>query len=201
LSVLFAILTLGACASTPTQPLKESDRVALSTIEVSPEVKVAPDAYYFGPNAMPDFLFGAVGGAIAAGSNKSPADELKTFATDNNISVAEIVRTEFIKQLEAKRKFRLVDSNADAVVRLDVSQYGISIPNGFSSRFVPVLAVRSQLVKGSGQVIWASSGRIHPLSEVIEPVTAEAIKANPQVLRDMWSAAARGAVEKMLSRI
>lgn len=40
LPVLFAILTLGACASTPTQPLKESDRAAISTVEVSPEVKV-----------------------------------------------------------------------------------------------------------------------------------------------------------------
>ncbi len=73
--ILSALLTLGACASTPTQPLKDSDRAAIGTIEVSPDVKVAPDVYYFGPNAMPGMLFGAVGGAIAAASNKKPADE------------------------------------------------------------------------------------------------------------------------------
>ena len=121
---------------------------------------------------MPGMLFGAVGGAIAAASNKKPADELKTFAKENSISIAEIVRTQFIDQLAAKNQFRIVDGNADAVVKLDVYQYGISIPNGFSTRFVPVLFVRCQVIKPNDQVVSASSGQVHPLSDVVEPVTA-----------------------------
>jgi hypothetical protein len=196
---LLVVLALGACAST--HALKETDRRTITIVTVSPEVKVAPELYYFGPGTSVAMLFGAVGGAAAMAANKAPADELKEFAKVNGISIEDIVRKEFVAQLQTARKFRVSEDNANAVFRLDVSQYGLSVPTGLSSGLVPILTVRAELLNKKGEVIWADTERVRPLSVVVDSVSPETIRGNPQILRSMWTEAAQQVVLDMLKTL
>jgi hypothetical protein len=196
---LLMILALAACASTHT--LKESDRSAISTVAINPDIHVSPDLYYFGPGSTIGLLFGAVGGAATAAANRAPADELKEFAKDNGISIAEIVRKQFVAQLLTTGKFRVSEDHPNAVFRLDISQYGLSIPNGFSGSLVPILSVHAELLNDKGEVVWATTGRVHPLSGVVDSVSPETLRANPQILRNMWTQAAQQAVLDMMQTL
>lgn len=200
---LLVVLALGACASTHT--LKDTDRKTINTVTISPGVKVAPEMYYFGPGTSVGMLFGAVGGAVggavAMAANKAPADELKQFAKDNRISIEDIVRKEFVAQLHATRKFRISEENADATFRLDVSQYGLSVPTGLSSGLVPILTLHAELLNNKGEVIWSTTGRAHPLSGIVDSVSPDAIRGDPQILRNIWTEAAQQVVLDMLKTL
>jgi len=197
-AALSTILILGACAST--QPLKESDRKGITTVAVSPDVRVSPELYYFGAGSSFGLLFGAVGGAAMAAANQGPAEQLRQFATQNNISIEEIVRKQFTAQL-VTRRFRVSDGNADATFKLDVRQYGLSVPTGFSSDLVPVLTVHAELLNGNGQVMWSTTKRVHPLSGVSDSVPLETIRGNPELLRTMWTQAAQQVVLEMMETL
>jgi hypothetical protein len=196
---LLVVLALGACAST--HALKEADRNTITAVTISPDVKVAPEVYYFGPGTSMGILFGAVGGAAAMAANKAPADELKEFAKDNGISIEHIVRKEFVAQLQAARKFRVSEDNADATFRLDVSQYGLSVPTSLSGGLVPILRVHAELLNNKGEVIWSTTGRAHPLSGIVDSASPEVIHGNPQILRNMWTEAAQQVVLDMLKTL
>lgn len=196
---LLVVLALCACAST--HALKETDRNTITTVAISPDVKVAPEVYYFGPGTSVAMLFGAVGGAAAVAANKGPADELKEFAKDNRISIEDIVRKEFVAQLHAGRKFRVSEDNANATFRLDVSQYGLSVPTSLSGGLVPILRVHAELLNTKGEVIWSTTGRVHPLSGIVDSASPEVIHGNPQILRNMWTEAAQQVVLDMLKTL
>lgn len=194
---MLSMLALGACA--PTQALKESDRAAIATIAVSPEVKVPPEPYYFGPGS-PLVLFGAVGGAILAAMNVAPTEALTKLANDNGILIGEIVRDQMVDELRAAKRLGITSDGADAVLRLEVTLYGVSVPHGFSGEFVPTLRVRGELLAKEGRVVWQGDEYVHPMSNVVAPVSSDAIR-DPQILRSMWTTAAKRAAHGMMKTL
>lgn len=88
-------------------------------------------------------------------------------------------------------------SNSFANCRLTVS-YGISIPHGFSTDYVPVLAVNAKLVRNN-QIIWQDSERFLPLSKGLPRYKMNAIISDPKNLSAMWDKASAIVVNKMIN--
>ncbi|MGO9443736.1 MAG: hypothetical protein ACLPXB_03045 [Thiobacillaceae bacterium] len=186
---LFACLT--GCASTP--QLSSDDRSHLGTLRIDPTIETQSQMYYLGPGSGIGFLFGAVGGAITAVANLSPGEQFKKFAQDNGINIDQIVKEEATKAFRESGKLKLTDTSDPNVSTLKISipMYGFSIPNGFSSKLVPIVGIKCTLVDPSGKTIWSARESTHPLGNPADGRTIDEFKSNPKEIEDSWRIAAK----------
>lgn len=192
---------LSGCAAT--QQLSEQDRKKIEVVKLNNEVKRPKEMYYFGPGASIGFAFGAIGGAIAAASQMGPGQEMLAFAEKNGVRIEEIVAQEFSEALRQSGKFRIGDTTETngATISLSVFQFGFSVPNGFSSKLVPVIAYSGEMVDGSGNVLWRATENLMPLGNPVDGIPADELRANAKAIEAAWRAAAKHMANNMVQAL
>lgn len=192
---------LSGCAST--QQLSEQDKKKIEVVRLNDQVKRPKEMFYFGPGASIGFAFGAIGGAIAAASQIGPGQELLAYAERNGVRIEEIVAQEFGEALRQSGKFRISDTTEanGATISLSVFQFGFSVPNGFSSKLVPVIAYSGEMVDASGNVLWRASQSLSPLGNPVDGMPADELRANPKAIEAAWRAAARHMANNMVQEL
>jgi hypothetical protein len=199
--VLVLSVLLTGCAST--QKLSEQDKKRIEVVKLNSKVERPKEMSYLGPGASVGFLFGPLGGAIAGAASLAPGNEMLSFAEQNGVRIEEIVAQEFEGALRESGKLKIVDMVGDngATINLSVIQFGFSVPNGFSSKLVPVVALKSEMVDAGGNVIWSARDNVLPLGNPVEGEPADALRSNAKAIEAAWRAAvkhiARGMVEEL----
>jgi hypothetical protein len=194
------LLALAGCASV--QPISDTDRKAVVAVAIAPQVAKPPAMYYLGPGGAAGLMFGAIGGAMAAGSIEESRKSFQQFVDRNGISIEGIVLDEVSAAVKRSRKFPLVDAPQPGAATLLVSiyQYGFSIPNGFSSKLVPILALRCELKDAAGKLVWSADDRLLTLGNPVEPSEPDAIRNDPRAMEASWRAAARHLAAAIVAR-
>lgn len=188
---LALLLLLSACATT--QQLSDEDRKKISVVRINSNVQKAPVMYYLGPDAGPLFAFGAVGGAVIAATSAEPARVLQEFAEKNGIFIEKIAFQEIDDAMRRSGKLKVAASGeaAEATMNVIVYQYGFSIPNGFSSNLLPVVAIRCEMVDLAGKVIWSANDNVLTIRNPAPPMTLQAMRDDPKRIEDAWRRAAK----------
>jgi len=190
--VLVVLLSLLAgCASV--QPISDANRKKVASVSIHPDVAKPPQMYYLGPGGSVGLMFGAIGGALAAGSIEESRKSFQTYVEKHGISIEKIVREEVEAAVRKSGKMPLAEQPQPGGAQLIVSiqQYGFSIPNGFSSVLVPILYLRCELKDGSGALLWSASDRLMPLGNPVEGLPPEKLQNDPAAMEGAWRAAAR----------
>lgn len=195
---LLSVVLLSGCAKTI--QMSQNDRERIKTVSVKEEITLPPHMYYFGHGQSLGLLFGLIGGAIAGSSALKTGDEIALFAKENGIHIERIVQEEFTNQLASSGKFGLSDqAGVDAELQMDIIVYGISIPHGFSKKFIPVLKVEAKLIDLLGTVVWQDNDYV--FGSHLPGFTLEEISENPEHLRESWEAAARQAAANVIEKM
>lgn len=197
--VLLLSVLLTGCAST--QKMTEQDKKRIEVVKLNTKVERPKDMYYFGPGASVGLLFGAVGGAIAGAANIAPGNAMLSFAEQNGVRIEEIVSQEFEGALRESGKLKIVDMPGDkgATINLSVIQFGFSVPNGFSSKLVPVVSFKSEMVDAGGNVIWSARDGVLPLGNPVEGEPADALRSNAKAIEAAWRAAVKHIARNMIN--
>jgi hypothetical protein len=199
--VLMLSVLLTGCAST--QKLTEQDKKRIEVVKLNSRVERPKEMYYFGPGASVGLLFGAVGGAIAGASNIKPGNELLAFAEQNGVRIEDIVSQEFDGALRQSGKLKIADTVGanGATINLTVLQFGFSVPNGFSSKLVPVVSFKSEMVDSGGNVVWSARDSVLPLGNPVEGEPADALRADAKAIDAAWRAAVRHLARNMVNEL
>lgn len=189
------IATLGilisGCATT--QNLSDEDRKKISVVRINSNVEKVPNMYYLGPGTGALLAFGAVGGAAASAASSEPAKVLQDFAEKNGIFIEKIAFQEIDAAVRESGRLKVSDSVEETAATMNVLVYiyGFTIPQGFSSNLVPVLAISCQLVDAAGKVIWSARDSVQILGNPAAPMSLEAMRADPKRIEDAWRKASR----------
>ena len=194
-------VSLVGCASAPTQRMASSDKSNVKAVTVSKSVPVPAAMSYLGPGGATGLAFGAVGGALAAPGIEKDRASFQAQAGSSGKPIDVIVYEEALTQIRASGKFPLTEvaEPGSATIHVSVLNYGFSIPNGFSSKLVPILGVRYELQDANGRVLWSASDRTLPLGNPVEGVDAEEIKSNAAAREAAWRGAAKALAVKLLA--
>lgn len=190
LLVLFHLIFLFGC--TTTERLALDRNIDISSISVSENILIPEDIYYVGKGSA----FGLIGGL----ANMSPANALKKYAIENGIDIKEIVRNTFIDTLKEVNKYPYSE-NATHQINLEVKVYGVSGKSLFSDDYFPVLLIQAEMIDETKNKIWKNGHYIQPLGNPIAPVPMKKILEDPEVLKKLWSDAARVACQKIIGQL
>jgi len=188
---VFIVSLLAGCAQV--QPISDANRKKITSVALHPDVSKPPNIYYLGPSGAGFLFFGAIGGALGAGTIEESRKSFQSYAEKNGISIEKIVREEVEAAARKSGRIPLVDkAGADSAMLIaSVQQYGFSIPNGFSSKLVPILYLRCELKDATGNLVWSASDRLLTLGNPVEAVEPEKIQNDPAAMESAWRAAAR----------
>lgn len=185
------LLFLAGCAG-QTQLVSDPERKKVSVVSISPTVAKPANIYYLGPGNAPAFMFGAIGGAIAAPVLERERQQFQSESSKTGVSIQEIVREEVDAAVRKSGKLAVSESPAPggATMTVSILQYGFSVPNGFSSKLVPILYIKCELTDAAGKMLWSATDRVLTLGNPVEPVTPEELR-DPKVAERQWRLAAR----------
>lgn len=198
---LLLVLAIAGCASVQ-QPISDADRNKVSSAFIVPTVAKAPNMFYLGPGGATGLMFGAIGGALSASSIEESRRSFQTFVSRHGISIEEIVLEEIAAAFRQAGRLPLADAASPQAhsMRIEIFQYGFSIPHGFSSKLVPILGIRCELKDSSGRTVWGVSDRILSLGNPVEPVDPELIRNDAKAMESAWRAAAKHLALAIASR-
>jgi hypothetical protein len=165
---------LFGCATSTTQAISNSDKVKVASVNLNEQVPYPSQMYYIGPGGATGLMFGAIGGLLAAPGIEKERQTAQA-QTSGGTSIDRIVYEETLAQLRASGKFAISERPiaGGATMHVSVTQYGFSIPNGFSSRLVPILRIQLELRDAAGHMLWTGSSRTLTLGNPVESVDAE----------------------------
>ncbi len=182
-------LLLAACANSPVA-MKDDARAAIHTVSIDPTVTLPEDMYYQGPGQTALGMLGIVGALAAQSSSATPRARLHAVMDANNISVPNIVSTEFAKQAGSATGMNFVVGNdpADAHVKMSVLMYGLVQSQGFGSTLYPVFTVTATMTKADGTVLWKDTDYVTALNgDNKEGHTIEDYLKDPELLRKSFT--------------
>lgn len=190
-SILFISAFIGACSSTPS--ISSSDRARLGSVVINSTVFKSQKMSYMGPGSAAGYAFGAIGAAISAGSQGTSGEALQKFAEQNNVSIEKIVLDEATNAFRNSGKVTLQQVKTAGSTTLDIVivDYGFLIPNGFSTKLVPALNIRFNLVDASGRTIWSKTDFVTPLGNPASARSLDEFRSNPKLIEESWRLAAR----------
>lgn len=191
------VLFVSSCA---TNKVALREGVNLSAISIEENISIPSEIYYVGPGFGVGMLFGAIGGAIAGANSASKSEVIKKFAKEHEIEIEQIVRRAFESEINKNNNLE-INNNSENKLSIIVKQYGLSIPNGFSRKLVPVLLVEAEIKDGENAVIWRDRDHVLPLSKTVKPFKLNQLKANPKLLENAWKAAAERAAKEIIGNM
>jgi hypothetical protein len=177
--------------------LHTADKQSIHTVSIDKNIFVPQNMYYMGANARGTLAIPLAGPsvALAVGAREAPA--IQKFIKANGIRLDQIVRNQFIQQINQKTNLKVIDKgHADAQLVIMITGYGLSIPNGFHSELVPILGIKATLTR-NGQIVWIGQDYNSVLASGLLRYTWQQIQQNPQLLHQMWDSDA----EKIIGRI
>jgi hypothetical protein len=185
------ISLLAGCAEL--QPISDANRKKVSSVGIHPQVAKPPQMYYLGPSGAGFLFFGAIGGALGAGTIEESRKSFQSYVEKNGISIEKIAATEVEAAFRRAGKLPLTDKPGpdSAVLIVSIQQYGFSIPNGFSSLLVPILHLRCEVKDAGGNLLWTANDRLLTLGNPVEGLPPEKIQNDPVAMEGAWRAAAR----------
>jgi hypothetical protein len=113
------------------------------------------------------------------------------------------MRSRFGQALRQSGKYRISDTADEkgATINLSIFQFGFSVPNGFSSRLVPVIAYSGEMIDASGNVLWRSTQSLSPLGNPVDGMPADELRSNPKAIEAAWRAAVRHMATSMVEEL
>jgi hypothetical protein len=157
---ILALLALTGCASQ--QPFSSVDRNKYKTLALDPNIK-APDHYVyrdvagkraraFGNNPMLGIIGPLVGAAIGASSEAPGFKRFDAAASRNPVDVRALVRHHMESTLRSAQFFKLVTSNADTTLSVEILAYGVAPVHGHE--LGGVITARATLIGRDAKTIW-----------------------------------------------
>ncbi len=179
-------LILTGCATSIN--LSPQQRQNVKSITINSNIPVPHDMYYMGDTERATIFLGVIGGIAEAAIDDNKSKKLILLARKNNIDIRQIVKIAFINQINQRKLFNLVEAHGDAQLNIIIKMYGLSVPVGFSMKLTPVLAVIANMTNQHNQIIWQKEKLIN-VDRNMPTYNAQEIKANPALLKKMWTAA------------
>ncbi len=168
-------------------PLRECRYCKMPCAVISPDVKKVPTMYYSGPENW------APGLIPLLGNDKPIGEDLELQALSNDIHIQQIALEEVTAALRSSGKVE-VQSDAkqsDHVLTISITQYGFSVPNGFSTKLVPMLMMVCSIMDPAGRVVWKGSDLVLPLGNPVNAETPEDLYRQPMLIEHAWRTAAK----------
>lgn len=181
---------LVGCASTVN--LSPQAKSELKTINVSQNVAVPVDIFYYGQDAA---LMGAAAGMLLDTpvskqlEKEVPAAELKA------ITVAAF------KNALSKTRYHAVNGNADATMTITIKAYGFDAPFMLSKTLKPQFNVVATLTNKNNQTIWKQWALITALSSNTPSTTETELLTQPEKLRSIYKSVAEMAANRIVSTL
>lgn len=195
-------VVLSGCAST--QRMSDEDRAKVKAAHISSSVEKG-QAFVLPPGgASVGLMFGAVGGLASSGAIQDAHTAFTVYLQKNNISIERIVQEEFESALKASGKLEVIASANPSIptIKMAVPQYGFGVVHLLSSNVVPVLQLSSEMVDGTGKVIWRASDRMLPsIASPMDSVAWADIANSPTEIEKRLRAAAAFLSKKLVSEL
>jgi hypothetical protein len=193
-----SLLLLGAICSgcATTQNLAVADRQKLKSIAISPDVKKAETMYYSGPESWAP-------GLIPFRTSKPIGEDLELQALSNNIHIDQIVLEEVTAAFKSAGKVTVEadKERSGNLLSIRIVQYGFSVPNGFSSKLVPMLMIICSISDSTDRVTWKGSKMVLPLGNPAKAEKPEDLYQQPMLIERAWRTAARYAAENIAKQL
>jgi len=117
---------------------------------------------------------------------------LENLAKRNDISIGEIAREAMIVAIDESDVLPLAsESEHDAVLSIEITQFGLMVPHGFASVLKPVIDVTAEIIDSHGRVMWRDEADIGSMAGDMPAHDYDTIMGDPEKLRMLWAAAAR----------
>jgi hypothetical protein len=219
LHLVIAVTVIGV-VSCGHAPIKPDAMTSINAVSVSPDVAIPSKVTYFGPaQTWATYVGGAAGAAIAPSAGLAslfgnvgmvlsdlvtqgfvtePA-QIKAYLARENIDVAQIARSEFVKELLADPHLGpKVGENGDAHFELAIDRYGLFQKNPASSEYKPWLEIRAKLVNSSGAILWQGKRSVDPHNGAAPTASYAAYFDDPAAFRNGFAAVARAITQRLL---
>jgi len=198
IAFLASLTLLSGCATR--QPISQADKVAVTAVVVNKTVSVPEKMYYLGPGGATGLMFGAIGGALAAPGIESSRADFQSKIGESEVTIRTIVLEEMLSKFRESGKFPLAESSPQDATTLNISitQYGFSIPHGFSSSLVPILRITCELKNSSGRVLWSETSGTMPLGNPVESIPADIVQKNVSTRNAAWRGAAKAIAKNIV---
>jgi ABC-type uncharacterized transport system auxiliary subunit len=194
---------LSGCAAT--QKMSDADRAAFKSASVVAEPADKEKMFLLAPGGQNiGLMFGAIGGLAASGAIEDNRQAFAAFLEKNNISIDRIVREEVEKAFRESGKLTLVGpgQGAPAKLKISVPQYGFGVTTLLSSKVVPTLWIKCDLVDASGRLLWSENERMLPsVANPMESTTWKEMADNPAKVEDDWRKAAAYLAKKIVGEL
>lgn len=182
-------------------PISPSNREEVHFVSVDNDVKLPPKVYYMGPGfGYLTMAGGIIGTAIAASEDKDKADTLQKYLSASNIHIDQIVRSQLIQQLPSANLKLAKQGHADANLKIEIKQYGFSIPQGFATHVVPILTVKIYMIKDN-KTIWSNNYYADPMFGNMPEYKVNDLMGNPKLIYQAWNLAAQKAIQHILTTL
>lgn len=201
LAVSTVLFLVSGCSGV-TKPMTPAVKKTVHAVALQEKIEKPKSIYYLGPEVTPSFMLGGpVGVAIAAHATQKDAANIRKIARDNHIKIQKIVRNEIIQAFK-QSPIRLADNAqaADAQLKISITKYGVTIPQGFSSSLAPVLYTQADLIKNNN-IIWSYTYHSHAFDSELPAYTLDEIREDPKNLNYMYTMAAKQFAEGVIREI
>jgi hypothetical protein len=186
-------LTLAVCALLSgcgtTSLVSDPARKSISAVAISGNVAKPKQMFYLGPGDGGGLMFGAIGGALAAGPIERSRVAFQGFIEEKGISIEKIVREEV--EAAVQRSGKLAVGPGGGTLSISIIQYGFGVPHLASSYVVPIVGFKCDIVDAGGKIVWSTSERLSTLGNPVEAVRPEAMRDDPALIERSWRTAAR----------
>ena len=112
-----------------------------------------------------------------------------------------IVTKAFTQELAQARVFPVKPSNADAVMQLELGNYGLISNSGFNSKLRPILTLKAKLITANGKTVFEASSTINDSTDPRYIRLVDEYKANPALLTEALTAVAKKASAEIVSKL
>jgi hypothetical protein len=206
--LLALALAAGGCAQIPR--VNDAGRNKIDTVVIDPNVPEPDGIYYLGPGSIIFFPGGLVGAVISQATGHwdetvvKPGTALYAHILNSHIDVSAIALEETKDELRSWGKWQVLDAPPPpapnvGTLKITVARYGFSIPNGFSSRLVPIVTLKYDLIDSTGKVVWSENDYTHPLGNPVEGLMPEEMRDNPKSIETALRGASRYISKKLLT--
>ncbi len=189
--ILGAVLTLAGCAGLPQVKMTEANKASTRTVRVNPQVTLPNDMFFQGRAQSISMGVGGLVGALAGQAMANePKGQILAVMQQRQISLAQILSSEFEKAIQAQGRYVLAKpgNEADAELKLLVNMYGLGQTQGFSALLYPVMNVSATLVNKQGVVIWQKTDFVTPQNKLNnQGHEFKVYLENPELLRGTWT--------------
>lgn len=191
LLLIFSFILTGCATHIP---LSKENQQNLKEVYIKADIKKPDGVYQFSSGGQ----FGLVGAAARLAIDSANGTKSATELTKiNHIDISKIVYQAWNKELSQYSRFKISNKPTDTILETKIINYGISIPHGLSSNYVPVLIMQSKLIRNN-QVIWQDRESILPLTRDTPQFEMDQIQKDPEILIYMWNKAAEKAIKLMV---